>query len=284
MKIGVILACFNRREKTIACLDSLLNNKLLSDSTLSVYLLDDASSDGTSAAVQSQFPQVKILKGDGNYFWNGGMRAAFAAAIEDNHDFYLWLNDDVELQGGFLEGMMSTYDQLAPQFGPRQIIIGAVNDPVSGNLTYSGMVSTSKWHPVKYCKQPPDQVEPVECDTMNGNCVLIPAAIVDAIGNMDPVFTHAMGDMEYGFRARENGARLWIAPGYVGTCDINEKHKLWTNPALSLIQRLKNLNSPHGLPFREYAHFVRLRSPLLWPLYVLLPYVKVITGGGKHIG
>ena len=45
-------------------------------------------------AVGKMFPQVHIIKGDGNLFWNRGMYMAWQAAIkEKDYDFYLWLND-----------------------------------------------------------------------------------------------------------------------------------------------------------------------------------------------
>lgn len=40
---------------------------------------------------------------------------------------------------------------------------------------------------------------------MNGNCVFIPSEIVNAIGNLDPIFSHAMGDIDYGLRAQKKG-------------------------------------------------------------------------------
>ena len=283
MKIAAVLACYNRREMTLACLHSLLGQSMGPDRELSVYLLDDGSSDGTGEAVRAQYPEVTILEGDGQCFWNGGMHAAFGAAIKEGHDFYLWLNDDVELYDGFLARLLTCYDKLAAQQGPEHIIIGAVRDPHTGELTYSGMKSVSNWHPMKFAKLAPHAQKPTECETMNGNCVLIPATTVNKTGNMDPAFTHAMGDMDYGFRAIKDGARLWIAPGYVGECAGNDKHQRWQNPAVPFAQRLKILNSSHGLPWREYGHLLRQRSPFLWPLFALMPYMKVLLSGGKWV-
>jgi len=277
MKIAAILACYNRREKTLACLESLLGHDALPGAELSVYLLDDASPDDTGAAVHARFPQVNLLRGDGTYYWNGGMRVAFGAAIATGYDFYLWLNDDVALYEGFLGRLMIAYQELAARHGPRQILVGAVRDPQTGALTYSGMRSISRWHPMKFRKLEPDPQFPRECDTMNGNCVLIPADNVATCGNLDGAFTHAMGDMDYGFRARKQGARIWVAPGYVGACEGNDKRQRWEDADLSLGERLRILNSPHGLPLREYAYFMRQNGGLLWPLFALLPYIRLVS-------
>jgi GT2 family glycosyltransferase len=74
--IAVLLTCHNRRDKTITCLDSLYNCLLPSDFQLDVFLVDDGSSDGTSKAVSEKFPSVNVIQGNGNLFWNQGMRLA----------------------------------------------------------------------------------------------------------------------------------------------------------------------------------------------------------------
>ena len=45
-RIAVILTCFNRKQKTLACLEALFNQTLPADTSLTTYLVDDASTDG----------------------------------------------------------------------------------------------------------------------------------------------------------------------------------------------------------------------------------------------
>lgn len=92
-RIAIIMTCFNRKEKTLKCLGSLLAD---SEHNLQVYMVDDGSTDGTGDAVKVSFPQVNVIRGDGNLFWNRGMHMAFSKAVEVGYDFYLWVNDDVE--------------------------------------------------------------------------------------------------------------------------------------------------------------------------------------------
>ena len=88
--LAVIMACHNRRESTLSCLTALKNQKLPDNVSVEVYLLDDGSSDGTSEAVHSKFPDVQILQGDGTLFWNRGMHRSFSAAIRKGFDYY-WM-------------------------------------------------------------------------------------------------------------------------------------------------------------------------------------------------
>ena len=72
MKIAAIMTCHNRKNKTMACLKSLFTIIPETD----VYLTDDGSTDGTSEAVLYTYPNVHIISGDGNLYWNRGMYVA----------------------------------------------------------------------------------------------------------------------------------------------------------------------------------------------------------------
>ncbi|MBO0348038.1 glycosyltransferase, partial [Phormidium pseudopriestleyi FRX01] len=63
--IAVIMTCYNRREKTLASLAALFNQKLPPNVILSVYLVDDGSTDNTSEVVKEKYPAVHLLQGNG---------------------------------------------------------------------------------------------------------------------------------------------------------------------------------------------------------------------------
>jgi GT2 family glycosyltransferase len=62
----------------------------------------------------------------------------------------------------------------------------------------------------------------MECDTFNGNVVLVPAPIVAELGHVDGAhFPHAMGDIDYGLRVRSSGFGVVQVQGTVGMCERN---------------------------------------------------------------
>ena len=58
---------------TLACLRSLKAQRA-PGVILDLFVLDDASSDGTSEQIAEQFPEATLLHGNGQLYWNGGMR------------------------------------------------------------------------------------------------------------------------------------------------------------------------------------------------------------------
>ena len=75
LRIAAVMAVHNRRELTLACLDTLRAQELPATAALDVFVLDDASTDGTAEAIAQRHPDVRLLTGDGQLYWNGGMNA-----------------------------------------------------------------------------------------------------------------------------------------------------------------------------------------------------------------
>lgn len=275
-RIAALLTCYNRKDKTLQCLKKLYNQKGLNNHFLiDTYLVDDGSTDGTGKAVQEHFPQIKVISGNGNLYWNRGMFTAWKFAALKNYDFYLWLNDDTDLFGTAINELIS----VANLTSSKAIICGCIESPsVKGELTYGGAKFSEKaCLPV----QPSGKLE--ECDLIHGNCVLIPSHVYEKVGNLDWQFTHAIGDHDYGLRAKKAGIKIFITTGFVASCARNDNLPIWCQPKVEFIKRLKNLYSPlsysppkdffiyekrHFGILQALKHFcsihLRLMVPTLW--------------------
>jgi GT2 family glycosyltransferase len=266
IKIAALLTVYNRRKETLSCLKVLFRQRDLPDKVhLSVYLVDDGSTDGTSAALARYFPEVEVLQGTGDLYWNGGMRLAFAKAMKNNHDHYLWINNDTILFPQTLAKLLETSAQL----GNQVIVAASLQDPETLQLTYGGVKRLHHKRPLKFTLIEPGG-QPVPVETMNGNCVLIPQAVAKEVGNLDPSFTHGLGDFDYGLRARKLGFEIYLAPGYCGFCRRNPM----VNKDIPFQTRWKELLSPLGLPPKEWAVFAKRYAGTFWPVFWISPYFK----------
>lgn len=271
-RLAALLTSYNRKASTLASIARLLNQDL--EAAVTVFLLDDNSPDGTGKAVHTQFPDVRLLTGDGNLFWCGGMRRAFEAALQEDFDFYLWLNDDTFLECDAVKRLLATHQSIAREGFDRAIVVGSTRDPQSGRHTYGGVVRSSRIHPMKYDLLAPGDT-PLQCDTMNGNCVLIPRSVVAVVSNLSPDFRHGIGDFEYGVRARKKGCTVWVAPGYIGTCAWNDVRGGFLDERLSFRARWKHMMSEKGLPPDEHLAYMRAHGGPIWPFFWVLPYLRI---------
>lgn len=265
--IAVLLTVHNRKAKTLECLQRLYAQLPLDGFQMDVYLTDDGCTDGTPEAVRQQFPQVHIIHGDGNLFWNRGMYTAWQEAAKKDYNFYLWLNDDTLLLPNALKSLLASSQSKLNQ----AIIVAANRAKKEEKVTYSGHNKNGKITPNGSLQS---------CDTFNGNCVLIPRYVYQRLGNLDWKFRHAIGDLDYGYRAKRAGIEMYVSSEYLGICDNNPKLPAWARKETPLLKRLKNLYSPLGyaepIPFFHYErknfglmtaikHFISIHIRVLFP-------------------
>lgn len=277
-RIAILLTCFNRRALTLACLDAVSAQRSIGEIEQSVFLVDDGSVDGTAEAVGAQFPAVRLLHGDGTLFWNGGMRRAFAAAVQHNFDAYVLLNDDTILCPDALRRLIDCAQEWLDG-GKPAIVAGSIVSPVSQRVIYGAFVKRRRGIKMNFELATAAGAAALACDTMNGNCVLIPSAIAKAVGSLDPRFRHQFGDLDYGLRARRAGFDVVLAPGLFGTCRENPVQGTWCDRAATLTTRWKHLLSPKGVPPREWLLFTRRHYGWRWPFYVASPYARTLMSG-----
>lgn len=239
-QIAVLLTCHNRKAKTLQCLQSFYNASKDQDTLFDIYLVDDGSTDGTSEEITKKFPNVNIIKGNGELYWNRGMLLAWETAKKTkDYDFYLWLNDDVIIKEGGLNTLIKDYATT-----PNSIICGAMQSQKSQQISYGGKDKNGN---LILPKSPIDT-----CTFINGNMVLIPKSICDAIGLLDPVFPHAIGDYDYGLRAIKKDYKCFTSSSYTGYCESNPTLPKWCLPQVKLKDRIKSLYSPLGNSHPNY--------------------------------
>ena len=270
--IVATLTSFNRREQTLSALQCLAVAAAQAGVRLSAVLVDDGSSDGTAQAVARRFSWVQVLHGDGGLYWTRGMHLAMKSALNMvNADYVLWLNDDCHLYPDALVRLLQASHTLQSSRQRPGIVVGATADPVTGKLSYSGMVVAGALRPLAF-RQIHSPTDLLPCDAMNGNVVLIPTSVAHSVGNLDPEFAHAMGDIDYGLRARRLGHPIAIAPGFIGSCRSNPQAGSFQDSRLGLSRRWQLFTDRKVLPPKSWLHLTRRHGGLFWPLQFALPY------------
>lgn len=275
LRIAVLLTCFNRRELTIHCLQRLFNTSSAGKFTLQAYLVDDGSTDNTAEAVGTLFDNVKVEVSRDNLFWCRGMNRAFEMARTDDPDYYFWLNDDSILAEGAIERLVATAEGIARSHNGKCIVVGSTVDAKTGVLTYGGCNRLGGLRKMRFHRITPSEALQ-RCDTMNGNIVLISRAAALQVGNLDPVFEHAMGDIDYGLRANKLGIPVWLAPGIYGTCSNNPVHGTYMDTTLPLSRRWELMMQRKGLPWRSWLALTNRHAGPAWPMYFIFPYLSLI--------
>jgi len=255
INIAVLMTCHNRITKTKKCLEKISLLKKVHKIRLNIYLVDDGSRDGTGVYIKKKFPKIKLLKGNGNLFWAGGMRIAWNKAKKKQYDYYLWLNDDVFLYNDFLGSCFKDIQVVKKQEQKKKFIISyptfcnIYKRQSTGGKNLIENFFTYKFISVKKSKKL------IKSDSFNGNCVLISNEAFKNVGNLDKNFSHRFADFDYGLMAKKKGITNYLSNKYSGICNI-DINKIYKND-----------------DYKEWVYFLRKNSKF-W----LIHSVKFLAG------
>lgn len=262
--IAVLMTCYNRVDVTLACLARLFSQAMPPQVTLEVWLVDDASPDGTGVKVTAEFPQVHVIHGPGKLFWCKGMRLAWDEAIKyeilsgNPYTHFLWLNDDVMLKEGALTGLLADCE------ATQGVVVGTFSrDETESEVSYGATRTMPDGMP-----RPGEQ-------GMNGNLVLIPRTIYEKVGPICGGYHHQYGDYDYGFQLRKNGLEFYSSSRFCGVCP-EQPERYFHLKDRSLVDRWKLLFNPKGYSLHD-AFLYSLRNKGFLRALMTVAHVCVIV-------
>lgn len=260
-KVLGLMTCYNRCEKTKTAITSLMEGN--PEVEFQFLIWNDGSTDGTYEALKS-FQNTVVYTGNGDAYYSGGMRQIIEIARKqtESFEYVLLFNDDVSFKKNSVQNLCHK--------GAGMILVGPTCDQY-GTLSYGGVIRKSNLRPKTQI------IKGGYCDTFNANCVLIPWKIFMDLDNIDPLYTHSMGDFDYGFQASKKGYKIFAADEFVGKCDDNCISGSWRDRKLDRSQRLRLKESPKGLPFKEWFHYLNKNYSLATAIvYSISPYIKIL--------
>jgi len=253
LRLAIVTPVHNRKEITLQCLRSIMRLEA-SGLDISVVIVDDGSTDGTSDAIRAQFPSVDIVVGDGNLWFTEGTNVGIRRALESDPKYILLINDDQVFDGRCLLYMVET----AAKY-PRSIVgsLLLLWDTPHKLFQFSPVWSTMlggwrHWHSQTVWTIPD---KPWQVDIIVGNCLLVPVEAFRETGLMDSKRYPNFGDAEFTPRLKRRGWRLLIDPRARVFCQPNTPpprvREMGLKKTFSAL--ILDLGSSHNLRRRFYA-------------------------------
>src|SRR5258708_26760409 len=114
-RLFIVMPTYNRWDEARVSLQRISQS---THRNFQILLIEDACLDGTVEKCRAEFPEVKILHGDGNLWWSGAINQGVKYALERGADAIVWLNDDNRVEPETLSRMVEAFRRL----GDRSII------------------------------------------------------------------------------------------------------------------------------------------------------------------
>lgn len=202
VRLWVVIPVHNRIAFTRACLAALHRQSVRE---FRIVVVDDGSTDGTAVMVRTEFPSVRLLRGDGNLWWTGATNLGVVEALREGATHVVTLNDDTVPAPDFMECLMQ-----AAMDAPAELTGAYAVDAAKGEPVYGG--ETIHWATASYRSHldATDAPTRVEVTHFPARGLLIPAEVFCQIGLFDRAhFPQTAADYDFTHRARRAGYRIF---------------------------------------------------------------------------
>jgi GT2 family glycosyltransferase len=288
--LSIIVPVFNKQSLTQKMLESLVET-LPQNLMAELIIVDDASTDGTSAWLESltisdlACPQIKTLKVLKNSHNLGYAKSNNLAAKQAKGEILALLNNDLVLKPNWLDPMLALFDQQPPV----PIIVGNLQyQPETGALDHAGIevrINPESNRPVIEHRRTLGSTSPQPVFAITGACCLIARQTFERLGGLDEEYVNGGEDVDLCLKVKQAGGTCWLVAvsevcHHVGQTrgrddDRNEKNswrlfKKWQTQIAHELERScaeTFANSPHEDPMTkqmalEYLKGTRTLAPI----------------------
>jgi GT2 family glycosyltransferase len=276
--ICVVIPVHNRKDQIMRCVKYL---KMQTFKDFNIAICDDGSTDGTSEAIKSEYPDVYLLKGDGNYWWSKSVNTCVNFALKDlGVKFILTLNDDLIVEKEYIGDLLKCARE-----HPRAIIGSLAVDINNPSLVIDSGLIWNKWL-AKYhfnTKRYGYAIEKyngvLETSMLSGRGTLIPCEVFRDIGLYDSShMPQYAADQDFSLRAVRKNYELFICCSAIVKSE-KEKTGLglaYKAPNLKIfVLSIFSIKSPNWLKSRFY--FIWKNVPKLYlPIYLVIDYLRIV--------
>ncbi|MDZ7392974.1 MAG: glycosyltransferase family 2 protein [candidate division KSB1 bacterium] len=218
--LSVIIPNYNTRGLLEGCLRSIFAT--CARLHVEVVVVDNASTDGSAAMVQSRFPQVRLVQNSQNV---GFARAVNHGLNLASGEFLLLLNSDTEVKPGALEycveflvrrpragavgcRLVNPDGSLQPSCESFMSFAGIVWEAVFLDKLFPGSRLFGRMHLTYFTYDREEQV-----DYVKGAFLMTRRQTLEDVGLLDERFFFYGEEMDWCYRARRKGWEVWFTPG-----------------------------------------------------------------------
>ncbi len=212
--LTIILVSYNTRELLLNCLDGLYHNP--GRLALEVFVIDNASRDGSADTVAVAYPQVHLIRNTEN---RGFARAVNQGLRAGRGKYCLLLNPDAVADGKTLEEMVDFLNahpeagavgpQLLHEDGRLQNSTAPLPTLATELLNKSLL---QRLFPKRYPGKHVKFSAPVEVESLIGACMMVRKEAVDSVGLLDEGYFFFLEETDWCLRMGKAGWKIFFLP------------------------------------------------------------------------
>jgi len=212
--VSIIVVTWNTRDMTLRCLGHL--SEAIEGLDAEVFVVDNASTDGTAEAIRQMYPHVKLIVNERNLGFAAANNLALARA---SGKYVLLLNSDAMVERETIREQIAFMDarseagacgaQLLNEDGTRQNSFD--NFPTFATELLPKRLLRALM-PRKYPGKKHAYTEPLEVESVLGTCMMVRAEAIAQTGTLDEDFFFLYEETDWCLRMRGAGWRIFFVP------------------------------------------------------------------------
>lgn len=210
--VAVVVLTWNGREHTLACLDSL--GRSTGECRVTIVVVDNASTDGTSEAVAEGFPEADLLVLPRNTGFAEGNNRGIERALALGADYVLILNNDMTVDPHMIDELVAEAGR-RPDAGALCPLVLYADPP--DLVWYAGAAfDPERGYDVRqrgYRERDRGQFGEVHrTERASGAAMLVPRAVLEEVGPFDAELFLYMEDVEWSLRLAQASYAVYVVP------------------------------------------------------------------------
>jgi GT2 family glycosyltransferase len=217
-KVALVFPIYNKLDYTkkgLAYIYNCFDAKGTDIIPVDIVITDDGSSDGSYEWINANYPNIFLVKGNGNLWWSGGINKAIEFTLKNlKHEYVLLWNNDIRPDKAYFSNLFDLLKNNNPDTilcskiyieNQNEIVLsmGGIFNPVTGDYKLNGYGQ----------KDNSSLNEPVVVDWFGGMGTSIHRTAFKVVGFFDEKkFPQYHGDSDFALRARKAGFRILACP------------------------------------------------------------------------
>ena len=200
-RLGILILNHNGRPWLAPLFASIQTNQY---PNLRVYLVDNASGDGSAEMTRTDHPEVTILRMSENLGYCMAYNLAMPIALADGCEWLIWANNDVLLEPGCLVNLVRACME-CPGIG----VAGPAFLAWDGDGPNSYMMGN---HPQAIPALQDRSAIPIDVAWVEGSFLMLSRSCAERVGGLDPYLFTYWEEADFCRRARHQGYRVVLVP------------------------------------------------------------------------
>jgi GT2 family glycosyltransferase len=207
-RVSIITVNYNQVALTCALIESL---KKVSYPDVEIVVVDNGSPEDATPTITKRYPEVKFIRSEQNLGFAGGNNLGIQ---ESTGKYFLFLNNDTEVDPGFLEPLVELFETNPTAGAASSKLIYFNSDNI---IQYAGSTAlnpfTGRNKRIGYMEKDFGQHDTLrETDLAHGAAMMVPKSVIEKAGLMPEFFFLYYEEVDWCERIKKAGYKIYVVP------------------------------------------------------------------------